>query len=224
MGPSWALVGSTGRSPWPQPPEHRPQRLQHRPQHRPQSPEDGPQPPQHRPHSPATAPGAQAAAPRAQAAAQAAVSGTRAAAPAAAPGALAAAGAAHPFPQLLPPKPVFRCTAKVRTLKNVPGCACHMARWIRDAAAAHDARGLAPPPLPTTGSATDAVNDMAIEGLGKLCQHARLPRAASRALEQVLLQMGAVNVQELVMSEWADLQACALLKPFEQRRLLSCLQ
>jgi len=47
---------------------------------------------------------------------------------------------------------VFRCTAVVPKMKDVDPCPCHMARWIRDGAAAHDARAALQPVLPTVTS------------------------------------------------------------------------
>jgi len=51
-------------------------------------------------------------------------------------------------------------------------------------------------------------------------RRAKLPEAAALALHGELVQLGAVDVRELGLSELTSLQSWGLLRPLEQRRLL----
>ena len=116
---------------------------------------------------------------------------------------------------------VFRCNAKVPKLRDTAGCACHMARWVRDAAAEHDASAvLQQAVLPLASGTTGVSGAYAVEGMFQLVEQTKLPPAAASALHQELLELGAVHVRELGLSDWTSLQAWASLKPLEQRRLL----
>jgi hypothetical protein len=116
---------------------------------------------------------------------------------------------------------VFRCTATVGRMKDIDMCACHMSRWIRDGAAEHDARAVLRPELPTTAAAAEMAT---VPGFDVLAFDTRLPAGTASALQQELLQLGAVDVRELPASEWMALQAWRLLKPLEQRRVLAWLK
>lgn len=109
---------------------------------------------------------------------------------------------------------VFRVTNKVQNLKDTEPCPCHMARWIRDGAAARDARAaLQPQPQPQQAVASE------VGGFADLAGRAQLPPATAAALLRELQQLGAVHVRELTRADWEGLQAWSLLRPFEQRRL-----
>jgi hypothetical protein len=116
---------------------------------------------------------------------------------------------------------VFRCTARVTQMREVEGCPCHMARWIRDAAAEHDASAALRTLLPIV-AAEPAVPELL--GFAVLALETRLPPNAGSALQQELLKLGAVDVRELPSAEWLTLQSWRLLRPLEQRRVLAWLK
>ena len=124
---------------------------------------------------------------------------------------------------------MFQCSAKVPKLKDTEPCAGCMARWIREGAAAFDARPALQPVLPLAGpsqSGSDAAQQDCYEGLlgmSEIVGRARLPLAKAAALESEILALGAVHVQELAVEDWTALTAWANLLPFEQRRLLASL-
>ena len=124
---------------------------------------------------------------------------------------------------------MFQCSAKVPKLKDTEPCAGCMARWIREGAAAFDARPALQPVLLLAGPSqrgSDAVQQDCYEGLlgmSEIVGRARLPLAKAATLESEILALGAVHVQELAVEDWAALTAWANLLPFEQRRLLSSL-
>lgn len=119
---------------------------------------------------------------------------------------------------------VFRCAAKLPNMQDVDPCACHMARWIRDAAAAADARTVLQPVLPTASPSTTIGMAAKLDGMDVLSFETRLPSSVASALQAELLELGAVDVRELPAAEWETLKAWALLKPLQQRRVLRWLQ
>ena len=119
---------------------------------------------------------------------------------------------------------VFHMVAPVARMKDTEPCPCHMARWIRESAAAHDARGLAQPTLPVRPPGQPS--DSGVPLLGDMCvlaHEAGLPAAAAAALEQELVELGALHVRELPVTEWPQLRAWVLLKPLQQRRVAAWL-
>lgn len=115
---------------------------------------------------------------------------------------------------------VFRCTTSVKRMRDVDGCACHMSKWIRDGAAAQDARSVLQPVLPTTTHK----EGRKLQGFEVLVFEAQVPPAVAEALEKELLQLGAVSVRELPADEWLSLDSWRLLKPLEQRRVRAWLR
>ena len=122
---------------------------------------------------------------------------------------------------------MFSCDVQVPKLKDTVPCARCMCRWMRDAAAAHDAqRVLQAPLLPvvttdvarTGGSPLDQVT-----GMVALVDRARLPSEVASALAAELCNLGAVHVQELTSEDWKALPSFLRLRVFEQRRLLASL-
>jgi hypothetical protein len=108
-----------------------------------------------------------------------------------------------------------------RRKANVEPCAHHMALWIRDGAAARDAsEGLRPAP-----ALADASPDRCgLEGLHALVSKARIGnRPAVAALEQELLNSGAICVGEVLPGDWENLASWPLLREFERRRFLAAL-
>ena len=57
-------------------------------------------------------------------------------------------------------------------------------------------------------------------GLSEVAAKALLSPAAVSALQAELLELGAAHVTEVTEHDWPHLQPLALLKPFQQRRLL----
>lgn len=120
---------------------------------------------------------------------------------------------------------VFRCVASVSKMSSVGACPHHMAKWIRDSAAAHDTRVAMQAPLALlVADGTAESHSEAVEGMAAFLRDARVPREAGQALERELLGLGAIHTGELAAAEWKELRAWALLLPLEQRRLLQCLQ
>ncbi|CAE8633657.1 unnamed protein product, partial [Polarella glacialis] len=110
---------------------------------------------------------------------------------------------------------IFRCTAKVPSLKDTETCAACMCCWIRDAAAAHDARQvLQQPLLPLLG----APHGASLVGFSTIAEAAHLSEPAHRALEAELLDQGAIHVAEVGADDWQHLVSWKTLRPFEQRR------
>jgi hypothetical protein len=116
---------------------------------------------------------------------------------------------------------VFRCVASLARLREVEGCPCHMSRWIRDGAATADATPVLRPVLPTMSMSAKSWN---IEGFDVLVHEVRVPMDTAATLHDELLHLGAVCARELPAAEWQTLQSWRLLKPLEQRRVLSWLQ
>ena len=52
----------------------------------------------------------------------------------------------------------------------------------------------------------------------------RIAPSVATAIEQELVEMGAVHVRELPAAEWPQLHAWTQLKPLEQRHILAWLQ
>jgi hypothetical protein len=126
---------------------------------------------------------------------------------------------------------VFRCTAKVPTLKDTVPCPCCMCHWILDGAQAFDAKqalnALAPSRLPSTivGPARESVvPGPVLAGLAELAVEAKIALERMAPFEFELLSLGAVHVGEVSAAEWQSLQSWAVLRQFEQRRLLAALR
>ena len=114
---------------------------------------------------------------------------------------------------------VFTCHAVLKNLRQTDPCVPCMCKWIRDGAAAGDARPLLQPAL--LGPGPDTSHDL--EGMANLLLAAKLPPGKGKALEAELLALGAVNVKEVDARDWQSLTAFVSLLPFEQRRLLKAL-
>ena len=109
--------------------------------------------------------------------------------------------------------------------KIIPECSVHIARWIRDGAAAFDAAQMAPvPPGPSASALDDDGDASAVADLSRLLGAAHLPQAARAALVHDVLATGAVHVQELTRQDWEELPAWQSLKPLECRRILKFIQ
>ena len=63
-----------------------------------------------------------------------------------------------------------------------------------------------------------------LAGMDDLVEKAHLSRAIADALVAEIATLGAVDVKELLVSDWKALTAFNALLPFEQRRLLSVVQ
>ena len=99
---------------------------------------------------------------------------------------------------------VFRLVAQVPELRGIEPCQIHLARWVRDAAAAYDAQaalqaplplmhdGASSPPVPTSTAASASLDCMSV-----LTQVACVPHAAAALLERELLSLGATHMREL---------------------------
>ena len=114
---------------------------------------------------------------------------------------------------------VFRCAAAVGATRDVTPCPAHLARWVRDLSAAHDARLALQPVLPLASQPAPPRAQTAaeaVQGMDCLVQEAQVPREAAEALLAELVELGAVNVRELPAGEWASLAAWSLLRPLER--------
>jgi len=113
------------------------------------------------------------------------------------------------------PNPMHEETRKA----NVDPCAHHMALWIRDGAAAHDSsEGLRPAPA----LAHAAPEPTGLQGLHALVVKAKINNPpAVMALEQELLNSGAISVDEVLPEDWENLTSWSLLGAFERRRFLA---
>lgn len=131
---------------------------------------------------------------------------------------------------------LFRVSAQVPCLRATDPCAIHMARWIRNAAMASDARQLVQRPLPLAAPSpvaahvhllprsTGASRMPSVEGMEELAFETRLLPSVAAAIEQELVELGAVHIRELMATEWPQLRTWAQLKPLEQRRLAAWLR
>ncbi|CAK9024990.1 Uncharacterized protein SCF082_LOCUS16872 [Durusdinium trenchii] len=113
----------------------------------------------------------------------------------------------------------FNCVATVQHLKDTIPCARCMCCWIRDGAATFDAAQV----LRTVPVATPQ-KETTLAGMDDLVEKAHLSRAIADALVAEIATLGAVDVKELLVSDWKALTAFNALLPFEQRRLLSVVQ
>lgn len=118
----------------------------------------------------------------------------------------------------------FVCRAAVKKLKDSDACAIHMCKWIMDGAAEADAREVlrAPVLLPLSDIAAGNGHGEGQElvGMSDLVRVAKLPAATAAALENEIKALGAIHVRELAAEDWKALRSWALVKPFEQKRLL----
>lgn len=110
-------------------------------------------------------------------------------------------------------------------LKDVVSCAPCMARWILSGANAYDAAGGLQPVLPVQGpgnghASLDATRVAAIRGFQELLEALQVPASASEELLADLERLGAVSVHEPTAADWESMNAWALLRPLQQRRLL----
>ena len=120
---------------------------------------------------------------------------------------------------------LFHCMATVQSMKDTMPCARCMCSWIVDGARDFDAaQTLRVPQLPLTGAECEQVpGNLEVEGMADVMAHAKLLQTKAEALAAEILALGALNVNELTMSDWKNLSAFQSLLPFEQRRLLSFL-
>ncbi|CAK9080890.1 Uncharacterized protein (Fragment) [Durusdinium trenchii] len=116
---------------------------------------------------------------------------------------------------------VFTCHAVLKDLRRTEPCVPCMCQWICEGATQADAR-MALQSLPTIEPSLPALESI-VEGLAELGARARIPKAKQEALHVELLQLGAVNVREVGVSDWKGLNAFVQLLPFEQRRFLQAL-
>ena len=99
-----------------------------------------------------------------------------------------------------------------------------MCSWIRDGAAAYDARAaLQPPPFLPSGVGQGTLQSKLL-GMEALVQRAKLPADKAAAMESEFVRAGAVHVQELVAEDWTRLDTWNSLLPFEQRRVMAALR
>ena len=111
------------------------------------------------------------------------------------------------------------------SLKDIEPCTVHMSKWIVSESAASDVGGTLLPMLPLAGDLGSAVRGAEdpldqIAGYRETSQVARIPDAASQALLGDLMDLGAVDVKELVVEDWAYLPSWGQLRMLEKRRVL----
>ena len=114
---------------------------------------------------------------------------------------------------------VFERTA----LKEVPCCTHCMAAWIIEGARDYDAaclvaNGALLPSLSAEPQQTP--QEEPIQGFKSLMDTARIPEPERSTLADELAELGAVDVTELLQSDWEGLAAWSGLRPLQQRRLL----
>ena len=109
---------------------------------------------------------------------------------------------------------VFRCTGEIpRRRGGIAQCRHCLAKWVRDAVAAHDAEdGLAPPPPGAAG---------VVDGMQALFEAARLPQDVRGDLAREICALGAVAISELSREDWEALNAWGRLRELERRRVLN---
>lgn len=118
---------------------------------------------------------------------------------------------------------LFHCMATVQSMKDTMPCARCMCSWIVDGAREFDAaQALRVPQLPLAGAERQQVPGK-LEGMADMMAHAKLPQPKAEALAAEILALGALDINELTVSDWKNLAAFHNLLPFEQRRLLSFL-
>jgi len=111
---------------------------------------------------------------------------------------------------------MFRIAGKPKKLGKVLPCACHMARWIVESAAASDAAiVLQPPPVRRN------TDDGEVEDWEAFVTAARLDQDDSASIFTELREIGAASVKELLEDDWLQLQSLQSLRPLVQRRVLA---
>jgi hypothetical protein len=125
---------------------------------------------------------------------------------------------------------LFHCSGEFKpaghgnVFNPVPMCRYHLAKWVRDGAAAFDAAAALQPPLalpvaPAAGTAASGGSEEVTE-LAQFLEAARVPPEICLALTQQIVVLGAVHVQELSRNDWIQLPAWASMKEMERRRVL----
>lgn len=104
---------------------------------------------------------------------------------------------------------------------NIPQCRHHLAKWIRDSAAAFDAMQAMQPALGATASVDVAAGSGAcVADLDDLMARASVPAASQAGIMRDVAASGAVHVQELTREDWEHLPSWQTLKPLERRRIM----
>ena len=134
----------------------------------------------------------------------------------------------------------FECTSVFvppgQIRPEIPQCAVHLARWVRDGAALFDAQsvvGLLPLGPPVPAAPAPAVRPVPgapavppaffVVGLAEVLHAARLGENSSTALSHDVLALGALDVRELLGDDLTSLPSWAALRPLERRRLWGCM-
>ena len=114
---------------------------------------------------------------------------------------------------------IFSCRAPVDILKDTDPCSRCMARWIRDAATAHDGGAIVR--QLSRVDADDSGDDIP-RGMLDLIRDAQIPSASALSLQRdvAAADLGAVDIRELRVEDWLRLPSWHVLRPLEQQRLL----
>ena len=108
--------------------------------------------------------------------------------------------------------------ASIPTLTQTPECAICMARWIRDFAVQYDTN-VALRPLPLAVQPVLPLANHVVQGLDVIFASAHLPDIMEKALQEQLVELGAVTVSEVLQSDLSSLPVWRQLKTLQQRRL-----
>lgn len=113
-------------------------------------------------------------------------------------------------------------------IADIPPCAACFAAWLVRASTAFAARhGPVPapslalgPPWPL-GHSVGGDDSAVVGGFKELISSSAIPPDACVVLLRDVIQCGAVHVRELLQGDWESLPSWQLLRPLQQRRLLS---
>ena len=105
-------------------------------------------------------------------------------------------------------------------LTTTTTCAESFSKWLVSTAALA-ATALGAPPLTDVRERGQASSSGGrVTGLTELCEAASIPQEHRTALEEEIVDLGAVNVQEMTADDWKSLGTWQQLRPLEQRRVL----
>ena len=105
-------------------------------------------------------------------------------------------------------------------LKDVKPCPQCFATWVVQLSAAWDARRIQPQgSAPQGATLAAALPPCPVRGHPELMAAAEVSKPGSDALLHGLMALGAVDVQELSLTDWQEMECWTQLRPLEQRRL-----
>ena len=115
----------------------------------------------------------------------------------------------------------FTATQVIEKLGDVPMCKESWCQWLVGAASAWAQRSVPATPAPAAAASGAQAAQANVRGFMEHCERASIPQDLSAALLEEAVLLGAVEVSELLVSDWQGFAAWTALRPLQQRRLLA---